>query len=212
MRVIESFALVPVVLFASACGLFEPSAADPHAVEDVVVTRSEPPRACRFLGDVSGDAIIGDLASAHRDLVKNAADAGGNFVAVDETERHPGGYGVRGRLFMCPSHIPSAPVMAAAPMSTPAPVAVLAPVAPPPAPHVVAIVAPPVAPRAEVVAPPPPTIAATPAKIEPAKIEPAKAEPAKIEPVTTERAKIEPAPTKAEIKVAPKRATLAEDD
>jgi hypothetical protein len=105
MSLAKSFALLGLVFASTACGAFERSATDAHAA-DVVVSKNEPPSTCRPLGEVTGDVMIGSLESAKQDLVKNAAEGGGNYVAVDMTERHPGGYGMVGRLFQCPSGAP----------------------------------------------------------------------------------------------------------
>ncbi len=102
MSLAKSFALVGLVFASTACGAFERSAVDARAA-DVVVSKNEPPPSCRPMGEVTGDVVIGNLESAKHDLVKNAAEGGGNYVAVDMTERHPGGYGMVGRLFQCPS-------------------------------------------------------------------------------------------------------------
>ena len=68
-----------------------------------MVSKNEPQPSCRPLGEVTGDVVIGSLESAKQDLTKNAVEGGGNYVAIDMTERHPGGYGMVGRLFQCPS-------------------------------------------------------------------------------------------------------------
>jgi hypothetical protein len=102
MSLAKSFALVGLVLASTACGAFERSASDARAA-DVVVSKNDPPPSCRPLGDVTGDVVIGSLESAKQDMMRNAVEGGGNYVAVDMTERHPGGYGMVGRLFQCPS-------------------------------------------------------------------------------------------------------------
>ena len=102
MSLAKSFALVGLVFASTACGALERSAGDARAA-DVVVSKNEPPSSCRPIGEVTGDVILGSLESAKQDLVKNAAEGGGNYVAVDMTERHPGGYGMVGRLFQCPA-------------------------------------------------------------------------------------------------------------
>ncbi len=93
--------LVGLVFASTACGALERSATDARAA-DVVVSKNDPPASCRPIGEVTGDVVIGSLESAKQDLVRNAAEGGGNYVAVDMTERHPGGYGMVGRLFQCP--------------------------------------------------------------------------------------------------------------
>jgi hypothetical protein len=102
MSLAKSFALVGLIFASTACGAFERSATDARAA-DVVVSKNEPSPSCRPLGEVTGDVVIGTLESAKRDLVKNAVESGGNYVAIDMTERHPGGYGMVGRLFQCPT-------------------------------------------------------------------------------------------------------------
>src|ERR1700760_4792353 len=101
---ILSFTVVGMVFAVTGCAALEREPpADPRALAAVVVNKNDPPPSCRPLGDVAGDVVIGSLDSAKKDLIKNAVAQGGNYVALEMTERHPGGYGVSGRLFQCPS-------------------------------------------------------------------------------------------------------------
>jgi len=96
-------------MFASlaACAAFEPRPRiDPRVAAGVEVSKNNPPPECGYLGPVKGSAWMGDLSEAQGDAMRNAVMGGGNYVAVDVIERPMiagvGGYGVRGRLFVCP--------------------------------------------------------------------------------------------------------------
>ncbi|HVY44888.1 MAG TPA: hypothetical protein VHB21_03375 [Minicystis sp.] len=103
MSTLKSILILVVVCAPMGCSALGREPVDPRAAAAVVVSKNDPPPGCRELGEVSGDVVFGTLDAARTELVQNAAEGGGNFVAVDMTERHPGGYGIVGRLFQCPS-------------------------------------------------------------------------------------------------------------
>ncbi len=132
----------------AACAALAPRThIDPRTAAEVEVSKNNPPPECGYLGPVKGSAFLGDLGEAQGDAVRNAVMGGGNYVAVDLIERPMvagmGGYGVQGRLFICPkrekesqawvSEMPTAPAaLPAAPEAAPALPA--APATPPAAP------------------------------------------------------------------------------
>ena len=106
-----------IVATLPACAAVRRPMVDARAAAQVELATGEPPPSCGFVSPIKGSTLVGDLADAHGDAVRNAVMTGGNYVVVDVIERPViagvGGYVVRGRLFNCPR--PQAPQMAQAP-------------------------------------------------------------------------------------------------
>lgn len=98
--------LCSLTVAALATGCATPTPVEPRLAASITVTKNEPPTACTYMGYVKGDPLVGDMAEAHRDLVRNAVLGGGNYVSVDVVERNVASYAIRGRLFACPHVAP----------------------------------------------------------------------------------------------------------
>lgn len=100
-----------ILVSTSACAASAPRV-DPLVASEVEVNKNDPPWGCGFLGPVKGNTALGELSDAHGDMIRNAVLSGGNYVAVDLIEKPTvaglGGYTIRGRLFICPKHLPPA--------------------------------------------------------------------------------------------------------
>jgi hypothetical protein len=100
-----------IVATLPACAAVRRPMVDARAAAQVELATVEPPPTCGFVSPIKGSTLVGDIADANGDAVRNAVMTGGNYVAIDVIERPVvagvGGYVVRGRLFNCPR--PAAP-------------------------------------------------------------------------------------------------------
>jgi hypothetical protein len=101
-----------------ACAAVRRPMVDARAAAQVELATTEPPPSCGYVSPIKGSTLVGDIADANGDAVRNAVMTGGNYVVIDVLERPViagvGGYVVRGRLFNCPR--PAAPQPARAPV------------------------------------------------------------------------------------------------
>ena len=122
MRTLLLTSLIVVTL--PACAAVRRPMVDARAAAQVELATVEPPPTCGFVSPIKGSTLVGDIADANGDAVRNAVMSGGNYVVIDVLERPVisgvGGYVVRGRLFNCPRP-------AAQPARAPVPVASVGP-------------------------------------------------------------------------------------
>ena len=71
------------------------------AADNVKVSRDNPAKNCKTLGDVEGRVknIKGDFDEALTDLKLDAARKGANFVQIQQTGAH--GQSIRGEAYIC---------------------------------------------------------------------------------------------------------------
>ena len=116
-----------IVATLPACAAVRRPMVDARAAAQVELATVEPPPTCGFVSPIKGSTLVGDIADANGDAVRNAVMTGGNYVVIDVLERPViagvGGYVVRGRLFNCPR--PAAP--AAQPARAPVQIASVGP-------------------------------------------------------------------------------------
>jgi hypothetical protein len=104
-RLLSVITLIPICLFPASCAGLKESAQNVR-----YSTKSEAPKECREIGEVSVGSIfpLFDMTSVKNAMRNKTAEMGGNYLVIDDlksvqsTNGSSGGYAGSGRAYQCP--------------------------------------------------------------------------------------------------------------